>query len=72
MVCPVRQPPFPGARPGGFSPNQQAGRSFNQSRAGQGQQGEGGYGTADSYYGPKSNGVIPYINLKDVTLAEAL
>ncbi len=56
--------PAPGMAPGGF----QGGGLGTP-----GVPGQTGYGVSpDVYYGTKSNGIVPYISLKDVTLREAL
>ena len=47
------------AQPGGFGPGAQGNSQFNLN-------------SLDEFYGPKSDGMIPYINLKDTPLGEAL
>jgi len=75
--------PFPGGpgAPGAFGAQQQA---RPQTLAGLAAQQQGGFqggqfgvqgaqlGGTDYFYGPKSDGKVPYISLRDVTLAEAL
>ena len=67
--------PFPG--PGGPQPAPQfGGLQGAANRPGQpanmGGAQAGMQGSTDQVYGPKSSGIVPYVNLKDVSLAEGL
>ncbi len=76
---PVPGPPGPRSnanRPGAFPAPGQPGRGYNAgpgaySPSG-GNQVTSGLSSQDPFYGTKSDGIVPYINLKDVSLSEAL
>jgi type II secretory pathway component GspD/PulD (secretin)/tetratricopeptide (TPR) repeat protein len=62
-----------GNRPGGLAGlNQQGPGGRNNARGNQFGQQQVPTGSEDIFYGPKSDGMVPYINMKDVSLGEAL